>query len=464
MARPCANHDRFAELWPVLFGPIFKDKLFFAASYEYYKALDATTLPGPVDAGFVNPINGIAHPPATTDASKVPKLTTVDLAPFYAAWDGYATSSKLSPGGFPLYTPTRDIKDSLRIDYNLTDDQRIQAIYRHAESSLTKPFSSSTSAAPISNWYIQAELEDNYSLQLNSSWTQAFSTEIRGSYRSYIRHQDPPEGQDFAQITVCTDDRSSGNLFSCGAGSSSNGELLNTSPLSQPSFIFGPDQFRQANLLKTQNLSADATGTYLLGDHKLKAGAQSKSIDIFNVFVVQARGLYYFDSLADFNAGKAGRFQYGNNPGGDPNTAAAAFNYNVSSGFVQDSWSVSDKLTLNGGVRYDRYSMDNKPALNANFVLRNGFDNQTTYDGLDVLMPRVSFKYDATDKMQLSGGVGLFSGGLPDVFLSNRFSNTGVLTNQIDIQRFTSLNAGGTHYTGSQFRRRDRGLRRRRSA
>jgi hypothetical protein len=364
-----------------------------------------------------------------------PSLTSSQLSPIYTAWDTYASAKSFAIGTFPTTTPTRDINDSLRLDFNITDDQRLQAIYRHAESSLYKPFGSATSIGPNTNWYIQGELEDNYSLQLNSSWTNALSTEARMSYRSYIRHQDPPEGQGFAQITVCLDPTTTGDLFSCGAGTSLASSSANLSPSGQPSIGWGPDQFRQANVLKTKNTSEDINATYKLGDHTFKAGVQNKAIEIFNVFVAQANGLYYFDSVADFQAGKAGRFQYQNNPGGDPNAAAAVLGYSVTSLFAQDSWRLLDNLTVNGGLRYDFYRMDDKPALNPNFVGRFGFNNQTTYDGLDVLMPRLSFKYDPADNIQVSGGVGLFSGGLPDVFLSNRFSNTGILTNGIDIQR-----------------------------
>ncbi|MGE3303414.1 MAG: carboxypeptidase regulatory-like domain-containing protein, partial [Hyphomonadaceae bacterium] len=71
-----------------LSGPIIKDKLFFAASYEYYRSLDPNAFQGPADLGLANLINGIGG-----SASGVPKLTTTDLAPVYTAWNSYATSS-----------------------------------------------------------------------------------------------------------------------------------------------------------------------------------------------------------------------------------------------------------------------------------------------------------------------------------------------------------------------------------
>ncbi|HVZ29126.1 MAG TPA: OAR protein, partial [Asticcacaulis sp.] len=99
--------------------------------------------------------------------------------------------------------------------------------------------------------------------------------------------------------------------------------------------------------------------------------------------------------------------------------------------------------TINYGLRYDFWSQSDKPALNPNFKARNGFDNQVTYDGLSVLEPRVGAKWHSDEgKYDLSGSFGLYTGGLPDVFLSNRFGNTGILTASFVLQRV--LNVDGT--------------------
>ncbi len=41
--------------------------------------------------------------------------------------------------------------------------------------------------------------------QLNSDWTDAFSTELRVSHRDYKRDQTPFGGREFAQFEVCLD-------------------------------------------------------------------------------------------------------------------------------------------------------------------------------------------------------------------------------------------------------------------
>ncbi|WP_350609797.1 hypothetical protein, partial [Pseudoalteromonas sp. 41-MNA-CIBAN-0057] len=72
------------------------------------------------------------------------------------------------------------------------------------------------------------------------------------------------------------------------------------------------------------------------------------------------------------------------------------------------------------------YSSDDKPTLNQNFTNRYGFSNQSTFDGIDLIQPRVGFEWYATDALEVRAGVGLFSGGNPNVWLSSSYSNDGI--------------------------------------
>jgi hypothetical protein len=90
------------------------------------------------------------------------------------------------------------------------------------------------------------------------------------------------------------------------------------------------------------------------------------------------------------------------------------------------------------GVRYDWYTSPDFPALNANFVARNGFDNTSTFDGRGLLQPRFGFDWDAADRLRIYGGAGIFSGGNPNVWLSNSYQNDSITT----IQR--SITTAGT--------------------
>ena len=394
-----------------LSGPILKDRLFFATSYEKYTSASVVAA-GPAGSGFgTSLLNG-----------GVP-FTQANLDSMLAPWKTYAASAKLDPGSIPLTTPFKDEKYSIKIDWNVMEGQRASFTYRHAFSNVWKGAPASNSALFLNtNWYTQPENEDNYALQLNSRWSDSFSTEARITMRNYQRGQMPPEGQGFSGLQICADGTDAGSISSCTTGNLT----LN----------FGPDQFRQANVLKTTNNGGEFVGTYRIAGHSIKAGYQGKQIGVYNLFVQAANGLYYFDSQADFAAGNVSQLFYNNDPTGDKNKAAADFTYMNHTLFAQDTFDPMENVTVNYGLRYDFWTQDDKPALNPNFLSHYGYGNQVTYDGLSVLQPRLGAKWHNTDNtLDASASFGLYTGGLPDVFLSNRFGNTGILTASFTLQR-----------------------------
>jgi hypothetical protein len=124
--------------------------------------------------------------------------------------------------------------------------------------------------------------------------------------------------------------------------------------------------------------------------------------------------------------------------------AAARFRYQSYSFGVQDAWRITDWFTLDYGVRYDMYGGNSRPELNQSFLTRFGYPNTAYISGRGVVQPRIGFDFKPTKDLSVRGGVGIFSGGSPDVYVSNSFSNTGFLSNQIDIRQ----NNDGT-YTGT---------------
>ncbi|MEQ7156500.1 TonB-dependent receptor [Brevundimonas aurifodinae] len=388
-------------------GPLWRDRLFFAASYETYETVDQTAT-GPTGGGFSNSIRGI---------------TQANLDSFVSLFNStYAT--EFDVGAISRTKPITDEKYTVKLDWNITDSQRLSLTYRRAESGVIQRTNIGTTSAGFdSQWYLTGEDDQAYAAELNSQWTDNFSTQLRVTYRDYTRLQDPPSGQFFSDITVCSDATrtvTSNAITGCGSNSV---------------YRFGPDQFRHANFLTTDNLQIQFKGEYSLGDNLLKFGYQRQDVGIFNLFVPSSNGVYYFDSLADFQSGQASRLVYNNAISGVKADGAGAHDYSVNSLFFQDTLQLFDNLTVQAGFRYDWYESDDKPAFNQNFFNRTGFTNQTTYDGIEILMPRASFEWQANDWLTLSGGLGLFSGGIPDVIVTNPFGNTGVLTSQIQIER-----------------------------
>lgn len=398
-----------------LSGPIVKDKLFFAIAYEKLKESKPID-EGPADAAFASPI---------------PRVTTAladQISAIAQSKYGYDTL------GIFRSTQEQDEKITGKLDWNVDDDNRVSLTYiRNVGSNQFSQNMNTTSTGPTlgykSNGYELTEEVNSGTLQWLSDWSDRFSTDLRVAYRDYNRGQNS-FGGNTAQFEVCGDATSITN----GPGNSFT--TCGNTATSSPRFFIGPDVSRQANKLNTSNLSIDLTPKFEAGNHSFKGLIGYTRTKTYNLFLQRAIGDIYFDSIADFQAGIASRVRVANAvPSLDINNAAARFITKAYTFGLQDDWQVNDRLLVTIGGRYDLQDGDSKVPLNTNFLGRAGFPNNYTFSGLGVFQPRVGFEYKATDRLVIRGGVGKFAGGSPDVFLSNSFSNTGQLTNNIDISR-----------------------------
>lgn len=394
-----------------LSGPIWKDTLFFAGSYEKYKTQD-TTNTGPAGAGFANSFaNGLSQ--ATID----------QVVGIYN--NNYA--SDYDVGTLERTSPVTDTKYSAKIDWNINDQHRASLSYRRAESLFrTRTDLSTTTASLSSHWYDATYLDEGTTLEINSDWTDRLSTTVRATYRDWVKGQDPKSGQNYADVTICT---------APNADTAATNSTITTCATGFSSVRFGPDQFRHANRLDIQEAVFQGTATYSIDDHVFKFGYQGSKKEVFNVFVPNSRGTYYFDSIADFSAGRASSLTYSNSVTGNAEDAAADFKYWQHSLYAQDAIDVTDDIKVTAGFRFDWIDINDVPAANPNFTARNGFTNTATLDGLSILMPRVSATWRLTDSLKLNAGFGLFSGGQPEVLFATPFYNNGYETAGTTIRR-----------------------------
>lgn len=412
--RDIALDFRSEQYGALLAGPIIPNTLFFMFAYE--KTEETDPFDDGVGPGFANQVPGITQ-------AQVDQVSSIAQSVY-----GYDTQ------GLIQNAVEQDEKIIAKIDLNIGDNHRASFTYIRnvgtqqfqQNNFLTSPFALGLQ----SNGYELAEEVNTGVFQLNSTWSDIVSTELRVSYRDYNRDQTPFGGREFAQMEVCLDPTTVGNVTACG------GSRL----------FFGPDVSRQANDLNTENLSADFTARFALGDHTIKTTIGYTDIHTFNLFLQNATGNIYFDSIADFQNRQANRLRLGGAvPSLDPNDAAAEFSTQVVTLGIQDDWEVTPTLQLTAGVRVDIYGSGDSPPLNPNFLARYGFSNRETFSGTYAVQPRVGFNWQPIDRLVIRGGAGIFAGGTPDVFLSNSFSNTGLLSNQIDISRQNPTGApGGT--------------------
>ena len=416
----------FKNFGAELSGPIIKDKLFFMIAGERIR------LGKPIPEGPSDNNAGTAIPLITQ--AQVDNVSAIAKSKY-----NYDT------GGVLNNANDRDDRLVAKLDANLSDTQRASVTYIYTKDSIQfnqNSFATGNQSLGLaSNGYISTNRLKGYVGQVNSDWTDEFSTEVRGFVKDYKRGQDPVLGRGFAQMQVClapTSDRS--NPGSAGTGAST---------ACQPGFgsiYFGPDISRQSNALTSKSFGGLVQARLKAGTHDFRLFTDIQHAKIFNLFLQRSAGAYYFDSLADFQAGNAQRLQYQNAvPSLDPADAAAQFAYTSITVGVQDTWRPIDDLTIAYGLRYDTYGGSSRPALNAAFTQRFNFTNQAYISGRQILQPRLGIEYKGIDHLSLRGGVGIFAGGSPDVYVSNSFSNTGFLSNAIDIrQNNDNSYTGGT--------------------
>lgn len=369
-------------------GPILEDKLFFFASYEKFESTS------PYQFTLDN-LNGRVDPNERQGVSQ---------ADFDAIKQIAADVWNYDIGDYNVPKDEEDEKLLLKFDWYINDDHRASLTYQDNEGNTVRDYWAETfpnapTATAQSNRYNQAETLEAVSLQVFSDWTDDFSTEFKLSNKKVETQQNPLLGANFAQMRIAT----------------GNGGAL----------YIGPDQFRHANELENERLALKLKGDYYLNDeHKLTFGWEHEQLDIRNLFVFGSRGMVEFGSIDAFRNNIAVHV-FQNSVTGNARDAEDKFTYDLNTFYIQDEWSASYDLTVTYGLRYSRYSNDDKPVLNPNFVTRHNYSNQSNFDGLDLLEPRVGFSYTYSDDTVIRGGVGLFGGGGPNVWLSNSYGNDG---------------------------------------
>ncbi|MAP96151.1 MAG: cell envelope biogenesis protein OmpA [Ponticaulis sp.] len=389
------NRDFENNTWgATLGGPILKDRLFFFAAYDKYEEA-ASLNRGPLGSGALNEATGVT----TQDIADITNIMT----------STYGFDPLAFTGGVP---PVEDEKILASLDWNITNTQRAKFTYILTEGAQILEQSGNAFVGPSadlgfpSDWYENSERVESFIGHLFSDWTPNFSTELKIAKTTQATGQDSLGGAEFPLFVIDTP----------------NGGTI----------ALGPDTFRHGNELDQEFMQYKLAATYVLGDHTFKAGIEREEVDVDNLFALGSEGMYYFSSFANLQAGIADEFYYENAVTNNEDDRRAIWGFNVNSLYLQDSWDIdSANLTLMGGLRYDWYEAEGTIRENQNFIDRYGYSNTGDIDGLDVIMPRFAFNWDPTSNITVRGGLGRFSGGSPGVWISNSYSNDGIIADSV---------------------------------
>lgn len=404
-------------------GPLIKDKLYFFVSYEDQK---------------IDGITGVGADAVTTG-----KLSQAQVDAVAAAFEsiGITTGAGGAGGGTFALENKRTLA---KLDWNISDSQRASFTYQRTEEARPGPYSGYVKDWSVilpSNFYTSASKTDNYSFQLFSDWTENFSTEFKVGYQKY----DNNNGASLDQPEV----------FACFSASPCSNNPTSI-PSTTPWIIAGEDRFRHENSIGSKRYTALLSGTYYMGDHVFKGGVEFLSNETVDVFGQLLHGSYGFydknnngtpaDEIA---AGNYGTFVKNYLPEGVTLAdAGGTWKYTQISPFLQDTWQVTDNLSVVLGVRVNLPEADRAPPV-AVFAATNtppgttagapvwetrfGYPSNTKLGSNNkVVEPRFAFNYtfDSEHRMQLRGGVGLFQTVPPTVWLSNPYLNNGYVSSK----------------------------------
>ncbi len=366
-------------------GPIVKDKLFFFANYEKFKQAAPGADLGSTALGKAGALYGMDE---VARAQQIAK----DVYGFDA-------------GGLSSNGNTDLEEYALKLDWNINDNHRANIRYSKLDQSKLRinGMGNSSQASLSSYWYQHQKKVESYVGQLFSDWTDNFSTEFKVSYR------------DYSAIRVVPTNAPSIGIYFGGTEAAPSGDVL----------YLGTEVNSQNNILQTKTWNYYGAGTLTLGDHDLKFGVDYSTNDIYNFYGARSWGVYTFYGLDNFASGKWSSYQLNNEV--YPGSIAADYKNKNLGLFLQDTWYVNSNLTLTLGVRGDRPDVSPEPTYNAAASAYFGYNNSKVFSKDFLIQPRFGFNYtfDSARPTQLRGGVGLFQGDAPQVWIGNSYSNTG---------------------------------------
>ncbi|HET7025905.1 MAG TPA: carboxypeptidase regulatory-like domain-containing protein [Gemmatimonadales bacterium] len=231
----------------------------------------------------------------------------------------------------------------------------------------------------------------------------------------------------------------------------------------------GAERYSQANSLNQDIFELSDNLTFdLNANNRLTVGTHNEFFKFHNVFFPQSIGQWSFASADSFYNALPSQYtraltgQQAGIAGGRTDGPVADFNVRQFGLYAQDAWTPVANMTITGGIRVDDPTFPVLPPTNqglltdANLVTAGyHLDTGVFPSGNLLFSPRVGFNYDVhgDGSLQLRGGVGIFSGRPPYVWLSNAYGNTGLEQAQLTCSTagtmpFFSLDSSYTQCAG----------------
>jgi hypothetical protein len=404
-------------------GALIKDKLFVFGSFEQ----ETQTDPG---SNFVATRTGSEPNKSIAKAADLDRLKDFLISKF-----------KYNPGAYENWNREKySQKVNLRLDWNISDKHKFNVKYNYLRSyadinpsnsgSLSGGRGASATVLPFqgSLYRINNNL-DSYIAELNSTFSSSVANNLTVGYTAMRDfRQSPVNDNPFPTVDI---------------GNNDLNELT----------VFGYEPFSANNILNSDIFQIADNLTIYKGKHVYTLGLAYETNSFMNGFAPNYYGGYQFKSIDDFINSANGdtkvipaRYQqqwsnYSTFPFAEMKGSTLSF-------YGQDEITAAKGLKLTFGLRADATSFPSfdEPKYTNTYVpsltFRDGVKLTTNkFPETTVLWsPRFGFNWDVKDdkQTQIRGGLGLFSGRVPYVWLSNQLSNNGVLFGSENIQNPTN--------------------------
>lgn len=404
-------------------GPIIKNKLFFFLNMEQQKTLQ----PGPSKVA--------ATPGAPFGSASYVARPTADslnmISKYLQDTYGYAT------GPYQGYS-NQSNNDKLfgRIDWNINNNHKVNFRYSQVESKVPSMVSTSTSNSGISFSGTTNRQSMNALHFMNSNYFQednlySGTFEYNGrlgnynhSFRASRVHQFAPRSSPGAIFPLVDILQNIGNT-----------QTVYTT--------FGYEPFTYGNLRDVKTTTLNYDGNYALGAHNLTGGVQYETSTTKNGFQRFGTGYYVFNSWNDFVTNqKPINYALTYPLTADGSQAFPSFKFSQFSLYLQDDWTVNNKLKIMGGVRFELPSYPGVDEIKTHPMVAKlnyapmtpGGDSTKINTGAlpktqVMVSPRFGFNYDILgDRLiVVRGGSGVFTGRIPYVWIVAQSGDAGML-------------------------------------
>lgn len=389
-------------------GPIVKDKLFFFVSGEYYK--DET----PATVYDSNNIKGFATQEQLTQIRNQ-----------YKALTGYDAAD------FGQHTPeTWSANVLARLDWNINNNNKMMLRYNYGGASLDRYSTSNSSYTFNDASFDQRNETHSLVFELQSRFSNSVSNELRAGWTRVRdwREAAAPDGAPNVSVTVNNTYEDDKNR--------------------KTTVYLGTEYCSYANQLDQDIFTLTDNLTWYKGNHTVTFGTHNEFYRMYNVYAQNATGGWSFNSIEDFMNNDANTFRYtyyNNDDLDEKGNWGAKFGAAQFGFYLQDEWRANDKFTWTYGLRLDIPVMFKKPSVNKEFneseqAQKYGVATGDIASGRVLLSPRMGFRWyaDEDHNILLRGGLGLFTGRVPFVWMSNQYSNSGV--DQVSVTAYRPSN------------------------